>query len=381
MSEALALRLHPDVVAASRGDPQAFARLVDATRGPVDAIALAVLGDVEASREVAQEVYLAAWTGLAKLRDPASFLPWIRQLARNRAHHALRTRVRRRRRISEGHADELLAAAADPRPSAVEELVAEEERAALAAAVDALPAGTREVVVLFYREGRSARQVADLLGMSEDAVKQRLSRARSRLRATLVRHLEETAPGAAFTAAVMTALSVGAPSTAAAAGLGLGKAAAGSKLAAKLGAGGLFPAATAGALLGALFGLAGGWGGVLFGARRLLRLARDDEERRGIVLTAAACMLATAGFMATLLAWPEPLPVTVAFVGMMAAIGTVHFLWLPRVTRRRMEAEMREDPVRAAREHRVRRRQAVWGFVAGAVLGGAPIVALWLLRG
>lgn len=44
---------------------------------------------------------------------------------------------------------------ADPRPSDVERLVSEEEARALAAALDALPAETREVVALYYREGQS----------------------------------------------------------------------------------------------------------------------------------------------------------------------------------------------------------------------------------
>ena len=79
-------------------------------------------------------------------------------------------------------------------------------------------------MTLYYREGQSARQVAMLLGMREDTVKQRLSRARQRLRASLLDEVGETlrttAPGAAFTAGVMT-LTMAAPSTSAAAGLGV----------------------------------------------------------------------------------------------------------------------------------------------------------------
>lgn len=78
MSDALALRLAPDVRAAARGDQQAFARLVDATRSTVSSIALAILRDVEQSRDLAQEVYLLMWRDLRKLREPTSFLPWLR---------------------------------------------------------------------------------------------------------------------------------------------------------------------------------------------------------------------------------------------------------------------------------------------------------------
>lgn len=114
-----------------------------------------------------------------------------------------------------------IAAATDPRPSINELLVAEEDQQRLASAIESLPDATREVVTLYYREGRSARQVGDLLGLREATVKQRLSRARANLRESLLDELGQTLaatkPGAAFTGAVMLALA--APTTASAAGV------------------------------------------------------------------------------------------------------------------------------------------------------------------
>ena len=74
--------LEPLVAAASHGDAQAFSTLVDATSGLVTSIVLAVLRDFESSRDVAQDVFLSAWKDLPKLKNPASFLPWLRQIAR-----------------------------------------------------------------------------------------------------------------------------------------------------------------------------------------------------------------------------------------------------------------------------------------------------------
>src|SRR5688572_13398471 len=85
------------VQAAQRGDQQAFSRLVDANRNLVCTITLAIVRDVQRSEDVAQEVLLAVWRGLPRLRDPSSFLPWLRQLARNRAHDSLRQTTRHRR--------------------------------------------------------------------------------------------------------------------------------------------------------------------------------------------------------------------------------------------------------------------------------------------
>jgi RNA polymerase sigma factor (sigma-70 family) len=372
---ALALRLKPDVIAAAGGDQRAFGRLVDYTRNSVASISLAILRDPDASADVAQDVYLSAWFDLRKLREPSSFLPWLRQLTRNRAHHVLRSDVRRRRRITNRRADEILAAASDPRPSAMDEIVAKEDRALLANAIDDLPESAREVVILYYREGQSASQVADLLGLTEDAVKQRLSRARTHLREALAREVVATAPTAAFTAAVLTAISLATPPTAAAATIVAGKVAAG-KLAAKVAG----TTALTSALAGATAGLLGGGAGVLFGARDLLRLARDDEERRGVIAMSGVMLLTVVGFIVVVAGWPKPLPVTLAFGGMVAIFLTCHLLWLPRITQRRHQLELMEDPVRAQREHRNRRLQLVWGCTVGVLLGGATVAASWYFK-
>src|SRR5512140_153539 len=162
------LALDADVASAMAGDGEAFRRLVDLTSRTVCSIALAIVRDVPASADVAQNAYLAAWAGLGKLRNPASFLPWIRQVTRNQAHLWIREN---RREVSEERA---LAAAVDEAPSQAESLLGAEERRLLAEVLDEMPEEAREVVTLYYREGSSARHVAGLLGISEAAVKQRL---------------------------------------------------------------------------------------------------------------------------------------------------------------------------------------------------------------
>lgn len=356
-------QVQAQVRAAARGDQEAFARLVDATRTLVCSIALAILRDVEASRDVAQDVFLSAWRDLGKLRNPASFLPWLRQMTRNRAHHVLRDRVRSRRVISDAGADDLMAAATDPRPGAGEILLADEERRLLAEALEALSDESREVVTLYYREGRSVRQVADLLGLREEAVKQRLTRARSRLRREMLDRLGETlqrtAPGATFTAGLMTTLALGAPASAAAAGFGT---------AAKLAPGGLKLAALFG---GAALGAACGILGIVRGARPLLARARDEQERRGIRLYVAAASATTVAATAGLAFNPDPLSLVLTFLLFYIILIALFFGWLPRVTARRLAAELAEDPgafERHRRERRIQLLAAVLGFIFG--IGG-----------
>ena len=74
--------LEPLVTAAARGDAQAFATLVDHTSGLVTSIVLAVLRDLDATHDVAQEVFLAAWQRSAETQE-FSELPAV--AAANRA--------------------------------------------------------------------------------------------------------------------------------------------------------------------------------------------------------------------------------------------------------------------------------------------------------
>lgn len=189
-----------DVSLAMRGDADAYRRVIEQSADTVCSIALAIVRNVSASEDVAQEVFLAVWTGLRKLRNPSSFLPWLRQVTRNQAHLWLRNHLR------ETSDDVALAAAVDARPSPAETLLAEEERRLLAEVLDGLSEETREVVILYYREGSSAKHVGDLLGISEDAVKQRLSRARTKIRAELLARFgtvaARTRPGASFAAGI-----------------------------------------------------------------------------------------------------------------------------------------------------------------------------------
>ena len=215
-----------EVLLAATGDREAFARLVTATRSLVSSIALAELRDVESARDVAQDVYLQVWNDLGALRNPRSFLPFLRQVARQRAR---RVAERRAREVRGEGAQRSLDAAVDPAEDASGRLVRTERVVLVREALDALPDDAREIVALYYLEGHSGSQVARLLGLREEAVHQRLSRARARLRADLLERLGDAlgdaAPGAAFTAAVLAALPSGA-SAAGAAGPATGLAAA-----------------------------------------------------------------------------------------------------------------------------------------------------------
>ncbi len=196
------------VADAIRGDANAYGRLVRAHAPAVCAITLAITRDISSSEEVAQDVFLLAWTRLDQLENPDSFGPWLRQLSRNSSRQHLRSSSRRNRRTRlDNKAVEQAISPTDP----VKLILDAEEQRVLAEAIEALPDDAREVLILYYREGQSVRQVAGLLGLSEAAVRKRLSRSRSRLRSDVVERFDmavrSTIPGTALALAVLSRLS------------------------------------------------------------------------------------------------------------------------------------------------------------------------------
>lgn len=369
-SQALTLAHH--VPAAARGDRDAFATLVNETRSVVSAIALSIVRDAELSRDVAQDVFLSAWRDLGELRDPTSFLPWLRQLTRHRAYHVLRTERRRGRRITVDGTDVLMAQAIDPAPHAGAQLLADEERQLLATVLDELPAETREVVILYYREGESTAQVARLLGISEVNVRQRLSRARGRLRSNLLDRFglaaRHSAPDAAFTAAILTALTIGAPVASSAATLTAATTAAPSlvlKALAMLG--------------GAALGAAGGVAGVLSGTIQLKRQARSVDELRslkrfefaGVALVISTAVVFPLSWQLTQQAWSQ----VAVFAAFIAGLAVLYTIWLPRILRSRWALEASEDPEGAALARAKERRVAIIGWTLGVTCGTLGLLA------
>jgi RNA polymerase sigma factor (sigma-70 family) len=365
--------LEPLVAAATAGSADAFGRIVGATSGMVASIALAIVRDVDLSQEIAQDVFLTAWRDRDKLRNSASFLPWLRQMTRNRAHHMLRSRVRSRRWLVQltGY-DQEAESVPDVRDTAAERVLSAERREVLRDALAALPQQTREVLILYYREGQSAAHVASLLELSEDAVKKRLSRARASLRRTMLERLGDTlattTPGDSFTMAVMVALPLSMPlagSAAAAGGAKIATAAAKSS--------GVWPwiVACVAPIGPALAGITGGLLGVIVGGRGIRKGARDDRERRELRWFTAASVATVVlfGFGIQLAIYRPAWVSIVDYAAFNVVMLVLHLYWLPRIVARRRAAEMMEEPVSAAHKRRRDRVYTIVGLVGGLGMG------------
>jgi len=148
---------------------EAFELLVRAYQTKVFHLACAILGDEALAEETAQDVFLRIWKGLAGYRGQASLSTWVYAVARNTSLTALRSR-NAHRTLPLHDAVGRLEAWSPARP--------ERATADLRVLVAGLPDPYRQVVTLYYLEGKSYVEVASLLDMPMGTVKVHLHRAR-----------------------------------------------------------------------------------------------------------------------------------------------------------------------------------------------------------
>ena len=157
--------------------------------------ARAILRDDREAEDVMQEAYVNAYTHLAQFGGRAKFSTWLTKIA---VYEAL-GRARRRGRyepLDEAPQETFMPASSSPDPE--RQAFGRELGALIESAVDSLGDGYREVFMLRQVEGLSTTETAAVLGVSEDVVKTRFSRARHALQRQL---LDRTgaAAGSAFT--------------------------------------------------------------------------------------------------------------------------------------------------------------------------------------
>ena len=207
-----------DVLLAQNGDIQAYERLIKHCQNAVTSIALAIVKDIDDSEEVAQQVFVSIWQNLNKLKNPSSFLPWVRQSTRYTAFNFLRD-SKAGSKVEAGQADVILHGLTSPQLQNDEQLYVDSRQVMLRQFIDELAQDEREIVLLYYREEQSSKHVACLLDISEANVRKKLSRVRQTLKANILKHASAyiygTAPALGFSAVISALLVPSAPVAAA----------------------------------------------------------------------------------------------------------------------------------------------------------------------
>lgn len=160
--------------AARRGDRSAFAELYDRWARLVRSICFNTTSDLDAAADLAQEVFLRAYSRLDTLREPERFAAWLAGIARQVCREWKRGKLR----------DQKLAC---PYPDDVEPAVGPEETdprvETLREALMQLPERERLSLQAFYLRGSDAEQARSVLGLSKSTFYRVLAKARERLMA------------------------------------------------------------------------------------------------------------------------------------------------------------------------------------------------------
>ena len=158
------------VAAARSGSDAAFARIVERHQGPVRGFLRRICCDESEADDLAQEVFLDAWTRLRLLSDPARLKAWLFGIAWRKAKTRARSMGRTRSRESAWQ--DLRADSETPQP---------ELALAMQQALGQLPPDQRAAVALCLAGGWSHGDAALVLEMPLGTVKSHVGRGRKRL--------------------------------------------------------------------------------------------------------------------------------------------------------------------------------------------------------
>ena len=177
------------------GDRAEYARLVENYYQPIYRLALKMLGNPQDAEDILQETFIKVFKHINTFDERSSLSTWIYRIATNEALMFLRKKHPEFVSIDQPAENE----ESEQEPIQIvdwcclpeNELMSNEAKAHLDQAITSLLPGLRAVFVLRDIQGLSTRETAEVLGISEMAVKTRLSRARLRLREILSEYFGE----------------------------------------------------------------------------------------------------------------------------------------------------------------------------------------------
>ncbi len=179
------------------GDDRAYERLVTEHGGRMLAVARRMLRNDEEARDALQEAFLLAFRGLARFEGHSRLSTWLHRIVVNAALMRMRSRRAHPEEsiepllptfLEDGHSSHSYTDWSERADRQVERA---EVCALVRATIDRLPETYRTVLVLRDIEELDTSEVAEMLGVSANAVKIRLHRARQALREQLDPHLRK----------------------------------------------------------------------------------------------------------------------------------------------------------------------------------------------
>ena len=179
------------VRSAAAGDADAINRLLMRTQEVAWRFSTSVCGHADDAEDAMQEALIKTYRYIGRIREPAAFRPWLYRTVRNACLMGRRKRAGEPARlqslegVTTSDAQPMRIDAPDPGKNPEQLADNAGLRRRLQRALQTLPGPYRAIVVLREMEGLSTREVAKVMGISEDNVKTRLHRARAQLQVAL----------------------------------------------------------------------------------------------------------------------------------------------------------------------------------------------------
>ncbi len=168
------------IVAARRGDQEAFRHIFERWARPVVSFVYDMVGDRALAEDLTQETFVRAYKYLDALRDESKFSTWLFSIAKNVAREHLRSAHSRSRKVDLD--DETVLELHDERPTPASALLDKELNGVVCHALGALDEDKRLVFTLKIFQQRSYEEIAEITGFSLPKVKTDLHRARAEMR-------------------------------------------------------------------------------------------------------------------------------------------------------------------------------------------------------
>ena len=176
------------IAACQQGDPRSFRRVFEIYRDRVYALCRHMAGNDEDAEDLTQESFVWAFKNIGSFRAEAAFGTWLYRIASNRCLAELRKRRPQFQSVEMAEKNNVVPLTSGVNP---EDLMVRKELIQRAeTAVAALPEQQRLVFVLGTQMGMRYREIGEIVGCSEDAIKVRIHRARKRVRDAMKPYLE-----------------------------------------------------------------------------------------------------------------------------------------------------------------------------------------------
>jgi RNA polymerase sigma-70 factor (ECF subfamily) len=182
------------VVRIRDGDLEALSELYERYKTQVYRTAIAITRDARAAEDILQEAFLRVYVYADRIDETVTLGPWLYRVTTNLAY-SWTTRVKRWICSLSGMVEHWASSVQWSPEATAEE---QERRRILQQAIDTLPPRQRIVIILYYLEGLSLKEIAYVMDMPEGTVKSRLHYARRSLKEAILEQEHRLVPEVAY---------------------------------------------------------------------------------------------------------------------------------------------------------------------------------------